>query len=223
MYQYLNLKGPTIERRVLREDIKKFLLNCIITGILQPGQRIIETRIAKELGVSQAPVREAIRELEQMGLVETIPYQGTYVKKLTRKSLKEAYEVRGILEAAAAREAARRISSQEIKEMEHLIDDMVTAAENNDHSLYVEKDIAFHEAIFKAAGNELLYKLWSTVHMGNFTVVTTNISKRSLRELAERHKPLLDSIANRDPEQAESLAKLHISELAEEVLNTLSE
>ena len=84
-----------IEKRPLyREEIKEALMQAIVSGELAPGDRIVETRWAKELGVSQSPIREAIRELEMIGLVENIPYKGSIVRKLTRKDIINTYEVR---------------------------------------------------------------------------------------------------------------------------------
>ncbi|HBY95342.1 MAG TPA: GntR family transcriptional regulator, partial [Chloroflexi bacterium] len=92
-----------INRRVLREEIKERLMDAILRGSYQPGDRIVETRIAQDFGVSQAPVREAIRDLELMGFVESTPFKGASVRALNRAELGEVYPVRAALEAVAAR------------------------------------------------------------------------------------------------------------------------
>ena len=95
-------KSYKISKRPLyREEIKKALMDAIVSGQLAPGDRIVETRWAKELGVSQSPIREAIRELELIGLVETIPYKGCIVRKITHKDLIDTFEVRIALESIA--------------------------------------------------------------------------------------------------------------------------
>ncbi|WP_025773114.1 GntR family transcriptional regulator [Neomoorella thermoacetica] len=212
-----------LSRRVLREDIKQYLINLILNGNLQPGERIVELRIAKELGVSQAPVREAIRELEQMGLIETLPFQGAFVKKLTRKNLLEAYAVRGMMEAEAAKEAANKITTEEVERLKELVDEMMVAAKEGDVQGFIEKDIEFHEAIFRIAGNELLFKLWQSVRLSSFTVISTKLSKRSLYDLANRHSTILVSLETRDAAKAEYLARLHIEELSEEILSQIED
>ena len=89
------------KRPLYREEIKEALMEAIVSGELAPGERIVETRWAKELGVSQSPIREAIRELEMIGLVENIPYKGCIVRKLTRKDIEDTYKVRIALETMA--------------------------------------------------------------------------------------------------------------------------
>ena len=92
-------KRKPIEKRPLyRDEIRNAIKKSIMLGELKPGDRIIETRWARELGVSQSPVREAIRELEMIGLVENIPYQGCFVRKVTKKDMKDSYKVRLYLE-----------------------------------------------------------------------------------------------------------------------------
>ena len=86
------------KRPLYREEIKEALMQAITSGDLAPGDRIVESRWARDLGVSQSPIREAIRELEMIGLVENIPYKGTIVRKLTRKDIIDTYEVRIALE-----------------------------------------------------------------------------------------------------------------------------
>ena len=93
------------KRPLYREEIKEALMEAIVSGELAPGERIVETRWAKELGVSQSPIREAIRELEMIGLVENIPYKGCIVRKLTRKDIEDTYKVRIALETMAICEA----------------------------------------------------------------------------------------------------------------------
>ncbi|NLW06421.1 MAG: GntR family transcriptional regulator [Clostridia bacterium] len=212
---------PILQRRLLREDIKKYLLDAIINGELHPGERLVETRIAKKLKVSQAPVREAIRELESIGLVENRPYQGTFIRKLTRKQVEEAYEVRKLLEEAAARRAAKFINAEHISRLAQLVEEMREAAHQGLRSVFVEKDIDFHALIFKVAQNELLYEIWSNVRLGSFTEFTTHLSKRTLPDLAERHNSILEALKAGDADLAATQAGLHIAELAEEILKKI--
>ena len=96
----------TISRTVLREQVKDVLLQRIVSGELQPGERLVETRIAQELGTSQAPVREALRDLELLRLVESEPFRGARVRSLGDEELVEIYPVRAVLEELAAKLAA---------------------------------------------------------------------------------------------------------------------
>ncbi|MGH3034284.1 MAG: GntR family transcriptional regulator, partial [Gaiellaceae bacterium] len=94
-----------LSRTVLREQVKEVLLARILDGTYAPGDRLVETRIAQELGTSQAPVREALRELELLRFVESKPYVGARVRELSEEELAEIYPVRAAIEEVAAREA----------------------------------------------------------------------------------------------------------------------
>ena len=97
-----------VARTVLREQVKEVLLERILRGELQPGDRLVETRIAQELGTSQAPVREALRDLELANLVESEPFRGSRVRGVSEDDLLQVFPVRAVLEELAAKEAARR-------------------------------------------------------------------------------------------------------------------
>ncbi|MHB8072693.1 GntR family transcriptional regulator [Desulfosporosinus fructosivorans] len=211
-----------IDHRVLRQDIYDYLRDEIINGNLQPGERIVETRIARELNVSQSPIREALRDLELMGLVDSVPYKGTFVRSLSLKDLRDAYKLRSNLEGFAAKEAAMLIVDSELHDLENLCEQMNSAAHDNKLKEFVNLDIKFHKTIVKISGNKLLEKLWQMVHMGQWTLVTTNISKRSLPELAKRHDLVLECLKSRDAQNAEMIIKQHIDELFEDIERNFS-
>src|SRR5919199_1951251 len=101
---------PIVGRTVLREQVRKLLLERILAHEYAPGERLVETRIAAELGVSQAPVREALRELESLRFVESAPFRGTWVREVSDEELGEVYPIRAALEEVAARAAAERMA-----------------------------------------------------------------------------------------------------------------
>ena len=107
-----NDKGRPLERRVFREEIREQLIEDILNGKLSPGARIVETRIAQQFGVSQGPVREALRDLELFGFVVSSPFRGTQVRKISTDDLLEIYPIRAALEAVAARAAALKIDDE---------------------------------------------------------------------------------------------------------------
>lgn len=207
-----------IEKRPLRVIIREHIEEAIIEGELKPGDRIVETKIAKELGVSQSPVREAIGDLISMGLLEKKAFSGTQVRKLSKKDLKDAYDVRTCLEMLAASEAAEKITEEDLDEMKKLLDKMRKFAQNEDVQKFVEYDIQFHEKIMDVSGNKLLKKMWNLVYLPQWTFVTTKISKRSLVELADRHELIYQSLKSKNPSEASKNMKAHINELADEVL-----
>ena len=90
-----------VTRRVLREEIKEYLIDAIFSGDLHAGDRIVETAIARQLNVSQGPVREALRDLEMLGLVVSSPFRGTQVREISYQDLAEIYPIRAALEGLA--------------------------------------------------------------------------------------------------------------------------
>ena len=207
-----------VERRVLREEIKEQLIDEILGGRLTPGARIVETRIAQQFGVSQAPVREALRDLELFGFVVSSPFRGTQVRRISTEDLSEIYQIRAALEGVAARAAATRIDEAALAHLEDLLGRMRDAAARDDHRAHVDADVAFHHAIVEASGNRLLRQFWQTMRLATTTFLTVAIARRTLHELAERHEPLLAALRARDPEAAEETRRRHIEEPGEWVL-----
>lgn len=200
-----------LKKRVLRDEVKNYLLEVILAGKFEPGDRIIETQIAKELGVSQAPVREAIRDLEQMGILETQPYKGTYVRTFSVQDLKNVYDVRAELEGLAIRTAVKEMSEEEVAALEEITEQMVNSA--GDLKKQIPLDIAFHEIIIKASRNNILEKVWYSVSIPYWTYLGTYYYKYDMAQLVKRHLPILEAIRNRDAKKAEQLMRLHFLEL----------
>src|SRR5438552_408712 len=131
-------KTTKIRRRVFREEIREQLIDDILSGRLAPGTRVVETRLAQKFGVSQAPVREALRDLELFGFVVCSPFRSTYVRQISTDDLLESYPVRAALESLAARHAATRIDDETLTELQDLIGEMREAAARGDHRAHVD-------------------------------------------------------------------------------------
>lgn len=212
-------------RRVLRDEIREQLIDDILSGRLKPGTRIVETRLAQEFGVSQAPVREALRDLELFGFVTSSPFRGTQVREISPEDVVEIYPVRAVLEAVGAYAAATRIDDETLAKLEGLIGAMRAAAATNDHRAHVDADYAFHQMIIKASGNRTLQHLWQTMRLAMTTSVThamTQLTHRSLQEIGERHVPVLAALRARDPGRAEAAMRRHIEEPGEWIRDALS-
>jgi DNA-binding GntR family transcriptional regulator len=218
-------KPRRMVRRVLREEIREQLIDDILNGRLSPGTRIVETRLAQELGVSQAPVREALRDLELFGFVVSSPFRGTQVRQISAEDLVEIYPVRAAVEAVAARAAATRIDDATLAKLEELIGAMRQAAAQNDHHAHVDADFRFHQAIIKVCGNRMLQHVWQTMRLATTTFVThsmTQLTHRSLHEIGERHVPVLEALRARDPDRAEAEMRRHIEEPGDWIRDALA-
>jgi DNA-binding GntR family transcriptional regulator len=208
-------KARPLERRVFREEIREKLIEDILNGRLAPGARIVETKIAQQFGVSQGPVREALRDLELFGFVVSSPFRGTQVRKISTEELLEIYPIRAALEGVAARAAAVRIDQATLDRLEELIGAMREAAARDDHPAEADADHDFHHAIIKASGNRMLEKLWQTMRLSITTCLTHSFTHRSLHEIAERHVAVLDALRSGVPDRTEAAIRRHIEEPGE--------
>jgi DNA-binding GntR family transcriptional regulator len=208
--------GPhRAERRVFREEIRDQLISDILNNRLAPGNRIVETRIAQRFGVSQAPVREALRDLELLGFVVSSPFRGAIVRKVSVEDLVQLYPVRAVLEGLAAREAASRISRADLNRLEKLIQTMRRTAARGDNRAAVEADFAFHLIIVEASGNWLLRQIWERMALATTTFLTISKSHQPLSVIAERHVRVIEALRARDPAAAEAVMRAHIDEPGE--------
>jgi DNA-binding GntR family transcriptional regulator len=198
-----------VTRTVLREQVKEVLLERILDGTYAPGDRLVETRIAQELGTSQAPVREALRELELLRFVESKPYVGARVREVSEEELAEIYPVRAAIEEVAAREAAVRLDGS-VEQLAGELEAMRKAADAGDLHGQVEADVRFHRLIVEAAGNRTLVEVWSSLRVEARTIITVLATGIDRHELAEMHRPILDALAARDPVEAGRVVREHV-------------
>jgi DNA-binding GntR family transcriptional regulator len=208
-----------LEPSVLSDQVKDRILRWILEGELLPGSRIIETRVARQLGTSQAPVREALRDLATLGLVEVHPYRGARVREPAAGELIEAMEVRGELEAIAARHAAGIIQAGTLARMRELLDAMRASAVRGDAHTQAQQNSEFHGCVIEASGNLTVQRLWSIVEPFARTYLTATLAGVDLGWLADRHEAILKALEARDPERAAEQMRTHAQE-AEALLVT---
>lgn len=202
-------------RATLREQIKDVILQRIVEGSMEPGGRIVETRIAQELGVSQGPVREALRDLELLGCVVHEPGRGCSVRAFSLEELLEAFPVRAALEALAARLAAERITKSELAELDQLLDRMRSAASRGDAHEQSQANASFHATVVRAARNPTLERQWQTLEPYSRTYLTVSRSGIDLVHLSERHLPILAALKRHDPAAAAEAMHEHLMGAAE--------
>ena len=212
-----------LERRVLREEIRDQLIDDILGGRLAPGERIIEARVAERFAVSQAPVREALRDLNVLGFVESSPFRGAVVRQISSEELLQLYPVRAVLEGLAAREAAVRIREAGLRKLQRLLEKMRGAAADGDERLAVQTNFAFHLTIVEASENRLLQQIWDQMQLATTTSLTVSKSHHSLSEIAERHVEIVEALRAHDPVAAEQAMRRHIEEPGKWVRKALAE
>ncbi len=198
----------TIARTVLREQVKDVLLERILRGELEPGERLVETRLARELGTSQAPVREALRDLELLRLVESEPFRGSRVRAVDDSQLLPVFPVRAALEELAASEAARNAS--DVGALDHELESMREAAAAADWRTQIAHDVAFHRTMVELAENEPLLQSWLVLGVEVSTAFATYQTLWDQTELAEFHVPIVEAIRAGDSRRAGAEARKHV-------------
>ena len=207
----------------IREELTEYFKDAILSGKLGPGDRIVETQWARKLGISQSPVRDALRALESMGLVHTIPYQGTYVSQITFQDLIDAHTIRGNIEALAVHYAINRITDEDLSKMRTLLIEMEDAGKHDNLNLYVHKDTEFHKTIVSLSQKKMLIRLFEQCNVYEWTYYGTRFSSLDLIQLAKRHESIYNALAARNEDKAKELVVLHLQELIEMMQKNLAE
>ncbi|MEE4544124.1 GntR family transcriptional regulator [Streptomyces sp. V4-01] len=207
--------APHLIVHSLREQIREHILEGIVSGRWQPGERIVERRIAVELQVSQTPVREALRELESLRLIEAEPNKGVRVRNLTAADLKESYPVRAGLEQVAAELAAGRLADDH-SALEREVAALREADAELDGEAQVRHTVAFHHELVRAAGNAVLLHAWETLGIEVWTTLSIRWLSPAPRAYATEHQELVDAFARRDPDIC-ALIKSHVLSCAPQV------
>jgi DNA-binding GntR family transcriptional regulator len=197
-------------RSSLRERIKDLMLQRIVAGEYAPGERLVETRIAQELGVSQASVREALRDLEHIGCVSYEPYRGCSVRTFSTDELLEAFPVRAALESLAAQLAAEQMTAAELAELAELYEEILAAARRGEPHKQSRADAAFHGAIARGTRNATLERQWTYLEPYARTFITLSRPGADLVELAEEHLPILDALRAGDGKRAGKAMHRHL-------------
>jgi DNA-binding GntR family transcriptional regulator len=201
-----------IETKSRRERILEVLQEAIVSGELKPGQPLIETEMAAQLGVSRAPLREALQVLSREGLVETLPYRGTIVRNLTRADIEELYSFRSLLEEFALRRIIERGSPADVALLRQHFEFILDAAQRGDVRAVNLSDRAFHDALIDLSGHALLQASWQTVSLRVRQVMSLrNRQNRDLTRVAYNHVPIIEAIAARETETAVRLLHEHIA------------
>lgn len=206
----------------LRDVVFNTLRKAILTGELKPGERLMEIHLANRLGVSRTPIREAIRKLELEGLVIMIPRRGAEVAQITEKSLKDVLEVRRALDALCVELACDRINSDEEEMLKEACDDFERATETKDATIIAKADVAFHDIIVQATGNQRLIQLINNLSEQMYRYRFEYIKDENRHDsLIDEHRIIYESIVKRDKKKAAQTARLHIDNQEKSIIRQI--
>jgi len=207
----LSMGSATLDRRTLWQRVHEHLRDEIISGALPPGTELHEFALARSLGVSRGPVREALGRLATEGLVTVRPRRGAVVRALSNEEFIEAYQVREALEMMAVRLAVPKLTAEDLAAMERLIEEMGSRSAAGDVKGFFQANTEFHQRFFEVAGNGMLSDLYRQVR--------GQIDRHRLRSLELRgdlqrsifeHRAILAAAATGDVDRAVNLASEHI-------------
>lgn len=193
-----------LDRGLLSDQIYSHIKAMIKDGSLPPGEQLVESKLARSLGVSQAPVREAVKRLSHEGLVTHLPHHGNFVTEFSREEAEDARIARIALEEMSARLLSGRLSDTTRDRLAALIDDMRRAAASGDIGDFRERDFAFHRTVIEATGNVYLPKLWDVLEpsLRSMHVLSDPKFGGDWSFIAETHQDLLEALLHDDPAAA---------------------
>ncbi len=203
------LRGPLTS---LSDQVWEQLRSDIIYGALEPGERIVELKVAEQMGTSQGPVREALGRLEYEGLVERHARSGTFVTAISHDEMFELFSVRALVEHFAIRRAVAKLDDTQIDELSQIVDLMRDAADRNEWGELVEYDMSFHLRICEWSGSKTLHQIWLPLYsqIQRFITHTHPRYFSDLHEIAEAHQPVLTVLKAHDAQAAGDLIQEHV-------------
>lgn len=191
-------------------QVYQILRESILTGKFQPGERLLELKLSQELGVSRSPIREALRMLEQDGLVVTMD-NGTVVNPMDVEDVKEIYECRIATEPYAGFLATQKIKDEEIAELEQLVNEAEVAYDLKESEKVVDLNTAFHDQIVRIGGNRRLTEIVDKIRSLSILARNTELKVYSRpREYLDEHKEIVKALKGRDASEVERVIRMHI-------------
>jgi DNA-binding GntR family transcriptional regulator len=195
-----------IQSPVARHQVREEIQRRILSGETQPGERLTQQSLAKELGVAQGTVRESLLELQWLGLVESVDRLGVFVGKLDAARLSEAYQVREFLEGLAVRLACDHVSRTDVAELRKIAEHVWQLSQNEQYDEMGAADRAFHLKIINLSGNRILARLTEGYRALGMAVRAS----RDPRVIHDEHLRIVDAIESNNPDEAERLARSHV-------------
>lgn len=206
----------------LRDVVFNTLRDAILTGKLQPGERLMENQLAEKLGVSRTPVREALRMLELENLVELVPRKGAQVLDMSEKDIVNILEVRGVLEGLATSLACKKMTPEQLGELKALEERFEKAVAEKALEEIAEIDEQFHKVIFAASENDKLIQISTNLQIQLYRYRMAHLKlDSSIPAIIAHHKGIIRAIENHEAEEGMKLAQGHVKYHTEFILRAM--
>ncbi|HYM50443.1 MAG TPA: GntR family transcriptional regulator [Candidatus Limnocylindrales bacterium] len=209
-----------VSPRLLHQEVADRLRAAIIRGDFRPGQRLREPELARMLALSRGPVREALRKLEQEGLVTTLPHQGASVVAIEAKALDDAIAIRRFLEERCARVALSRATAADLLELGRCLRSMEDGIDARDHFASAEYDFRFHERLIQIGDSDTIRRVWNLLagRMRLYLNESNRAMARAGRDVVRSHRAIADALAAHDAPALERAIDQHFAETRESLL-----
>ncbi len=204
------MRFQPVQPETLSTTVADQIRQAILAGHLPPGSPVIEYKLAEELGVSRAPVREALRQLAEEGLIVSVPYKGAQVVELDTRQIEELYSLRAVLEEFATRRVLDKLTAEQEAQLVGHLEAMHAAADKGDRAAVAAADLAFHETLCQFAEHTLLYKMWSDIRNRTRLCLNVSTERQALAELAVSHDAMMAAILARNVVAATTAISDHI-------------
>jgi len=199
-----------LEKNSMSADLAEYIKQQILDGQLNPGDRIVETKVAKELGISQTPVREAIRQLSGEGIITIVPNKGPMVRQFDMKDVFEVYSLRSMLEGLAIRLAVQQASDEEIRKLSAFFEDMKRKLADDTVDSLLEESVHIHQSIVRLANHSRLAASYDSITF-SISLAGRILGKVSTKQKeVDQHAELIEALVRRDPDHAEKVMRQHI-------------
>jgi len=200
----------------LSERAYQVIKEAIISLELGPGEKLKESTLAEELGISKTPVREALTRLQHEGLVNVLPFRGAFVAEIDDRDMEEIFELRELLEGAAAKKAALNFSAEDSQEGETLLEEMRAAYKAGDIKSYAQPSRDFHGLLIKKFGNQRMISVLKTFDDQLERIRITAIrTSENIPLFIEDYEKILEALKAGNPEEAEKALLLHLKRVRE--------
>ena len=208
-----NIKFETISYRGLWSNVLSSLRIYILNGGLKPGDQLIESLIANQMQVSRGPVRDALKQLENEGLVVNIPRKGTFVRKLNKEDFKQIYELRAYLESLAVKLAIEKMGENPelISSLKTIVKQMGEFTKEDDIAQLADLDIQFHRTICESSRNQYLIEAWMRIQSLIRLCLITDLNYKNYLETEQDHNMIIDAISGKDINLGEQRIRSHIA------------
>lgn len=207
-----------IVKKTYKDQVVDYIYQLLLSGELEPGDRLKESLLAKEMGISRAPIREAMKELIIKGLVDYRPQVGNFIPVLSPKQIIDSYTTRGILEGYAIMETCDRFSAEELEKLDNLVEQMEHYANKNNHKMVIETGGEFHDLLISKSSNVQLLEYTDRLSLKLHVLFLKYWGKLyTPSEIGRRHREIVESIKSKDLRLIEQVIRQHYVETGSKI------